>query len=680
MRIRDVLAVIVGLGVLGAVGYGGWLWLSDTIDEDTSEEADPLRTSIDDYVTAWETGDHLSMMTIVRGEPPEDFEQVHSQLLDGLQASGLSIDVGEVDDSVEGRAVAPLTLNLDVPVMSEPLSWDTELRLIRDRGNWEVEWSLSTVHPELRPTWWFDSQIEDVERAPIVGIDGTELAGDGQLMSFGIVPDNVLDADRVVRTFERAIPGSGERVERELARDNLVGDWYYPIVTMTEARAEELVPELRGVTGIDGPRRVTGQARALVDDGFAQHVVGIVGEPTAEEIEELGDEYEEGRLIGRYGLEAVFDEQMVGGQRYRAGIRDREEGPFRVLIGEGQEEGSGPVETTLDVSVQRAVENTLRGIEEPAAIVVVDGTDGGIRAAASRPLTGWNRAFEGSFPPGSTFKVITAEALLATGMAPDDEVACPAETTVGGLRVPNAGGKDLGTTTFETAFAESCNTTFATLAASELSGEALAEAAERFGFGVDPIVPLAAAGATFPTPADAAELGAASFGQARVEASVLHMASVAAATATGVWRQPFLLQEDGPGESRQLATGALEPLKRMMQTTVTDGTGTDAAVDGEVVGGKTGTAQTHDDLEHAWYIGTWEDYGFAILVEGGGAGSEVAAPLAGTLVRELIALITEGEDPLEPADGEPEEGAESGGGDGGDADAEPESGDDGADG
>jgi hypothetical protein len=400
VRVRDVLAVLVGLGVLGVVGYGGWWWLSDTLtDDDGDTSDDPLRAAIEEYVTAWEQGDDLTMAALVRGDLPEDFEDVHAQMIEGLRASALEITVGDVDGSVEGRAVAPLTLNVTVPIAQEPISWDTELRMVRDRGQWGVEWSLSTVHPELRPTWFFDSEIEDVERAPILAVDGTELAGDGRLMSLGFQPSRVLDEDRVIAAFERAFPGTEERVERELNRDDLVDSWYYPIVTVTEQRAQEAWEELRGTAGILEPRRVQGQARALLDDGFAQHIVGIVAQPTAEEIEELGDDYEDGMVVGRYGLEAILEDQLVGGQRYRAGLRESEDGEFRTVLGEGQEEGSGPVETTIDVAVQRAAENVLRGIEEPAAIVVVDGTDGGIRAAASRSLASVEAGF-GPVRPG----------------------------------------------------------------------------------------------------------------------------------------------------------------------------------------------------------------------------------------------------------------------------------------
>lgn len=645
-----MLAVLIGLAVLGGIGYGGWWWLSDTLEDDEAAADDPLSTAIEDYVTAWEEGDGLAMASMVRGEAPEDFEDRHAQMIEGLQADDLTITVGEVDDAVEGRAVVPLTLDLEVPIATEPISWDVELRWIRDRGVWEVEWSLSTLHPEMRPTWRFDSEIADVDRAPILATDGTELAGDGALVDLGFEPGRVLDEDRVIRAFEEALPGTEERVERELNRDDLVSDWFYPIARVSPARADEAWPLLRGVPGILPPRPVRGQARALLDEGFAQHVVGIVDEATAEQLEELGDDYEPGDVVGRYGLEQVYEDQLVGGRIYRGGLRERDDGEFNLLLGEGQEEGAGPIQTTLDVAVQRAAENALADVELPAAIVVVDGTDGAIRAAASRPLTGWNRAFEGRYPPGSTFKLVTAEALLATGMAPDDEVTCPAETSVGGLRVPNAGGRELGDTTFEMAFAESCNTTFATLAA-QLGGEPLSEAAERFGFDVEPLVPLAAFGGSFPEPGDSAEVGAASFGQARVEASVLHMASVGAAVVSGVWHQPYLIADDGPGESRSLATGTPEPLRRIMLAGVDAGTGSAAQVDGQQVGGKTGTAQTHDGLEHAWFLGTWGDYGFAILIEDGGAGSETAAPIAGRFVAELVALLDGQEDPLEPTDG-----------------------------
>jgi cell division protein FtsI/penicillin-binding protein 2 len=652
VRVRDVLAVLLGIAVVAGVGYGGWQWLSGEVGPE-AEPVDALAETIDDYLEAWEQGDHVAMALLVR-DPPEDFAQRHQQLRDALQPVELRIESGSVRQDVDGEARVPVTIRLARSSAPQEVVWDSELRLLRAGGRWGVDWSLSSLHPELRPTWRFGTETEEVERAPILAADGTQLAGSGTLVTFGFQPGAVTDPDAVIAAFEAALPGSEVRAARELGRGDLNDDWFYPVVTVGADRAAEASPRLREASGI---LRREDEGRAPFDEGFARHVVGIVAEATAEQLDELGDAYAPGDVIGQFGLEARFEDDLVGSEIVRAGLLDAsdgEEAPLRVVIAEGQEDPSGPVETTLEVRVQRAIENALVGIDDPAAIVVVDGRTGAIVGSASRPLGGYNRAFEGRYPPGSTFKVVTAEALLAAGAAPDDEVACPSSTTVGGLRVPNSDARDLGSTTLLGAFAASCNTTFATLG-SALGGEALSEAAGRFGFGVDPVVPLAAFGGSFPPPSDAAEAGAASFGQARVEVSPLHLASVAAATVEGTWRAPFLLADDRVDEGRRLATGTLGPLQQLMRAAVTDGTGAPADVPGQEVAGKTGTAQATGGVEHAWFIGTWGNLGFAVLVEAGGSGSEVAAPLARRLVEELVALMDpgtdEGEDPDAGDDG-----------------------------
>lgn len=660
MRMRDVLAVLAGLAVVGAVGYGGWLFLADTMDpvEAAPEPGDDAGATADAYLAAWAAEDLPRMQELVR-EPPEDFAERHRQLTAALSPTELRVTGGELDDVVDGRATVPVTVELDLADIEDPIAWDTELVLLRERGTWAVDWSMSTIHPELRPTWVFARATVPVEREPIVASDGTALAGGSPSVTFGFAAGEVTDPEAVIEAFATAIPGSEVAAERELSRDDLNPDWFYPVVTVSEARADLAAPELRVSLGIL-QRAAPPSTRTLLDPGFARHVVGVVSEATAEQLEELGPDVEVGTRVAQFGLEAVFDDQLSGSDIIQVGLRDQgeENAPLRVVIGEGQVDPSEPVETTLDVAVQRAVEATLGGVEGPAAIVVVDGEDGAIRGSASRPLGGFNRAFSGRYPPGSTFKLITAEALLGSGTTLDDTVACPAETTVGGLRVPNSGDRDLGNVPFATAFDASCNTTFATLGAA-LGADALAEAAERFGFGTEPLVPLTAFGGSFPEPADTAETGAAAFGQARVETSPLHLASVAAATVTGIWHQPYLLVEDGPGTSNPLATGTPALLRSLLRTAVTEGTGSAADVAGQEVGGKTGTAQSQDGVEHAWFIGTWEGLGFAVLIEDGGAGGEVAAPIAGRLVEQLVASSTTGD--AEPGPPAATDGTDDGG-------------------
>jgi cell division protein FtsI/penicillin-binding protein 2 len=655
--VRNLLAGLAAVLVLGAVVGTGW-WLLEGGLDGPDEPGDTPQATAQAYFAAWEDGRYAEMASLVR-QPPEDFREVHEQAVEGLGARGLTLEAGEVEEPEDGRALVDVRLAWEVDYTDE-LTWETELELLRERGSWDVAWRPAVLHPELRPGLVFDVEASAVDRAPILAADGTALSGAGDEVTFGFEPTAVDDADAVADAFEEAIPGSGADAARELARGDLVDGWFYPVVTVRAETAEEAGPVLREVDGI---LRRSGEGRTLLDTDFAVHVVGRVAEATAEQLDELGPPYEVGDEVGQFGLEAAFERDLTGSDEVRVLLRDGEGGAVRDTLAEFQADPSAPLETTLDVAVQRAVENALIGVEDTAAVVVVDSADGAIRGSASRPTTGYNRAFEGRYAPGSTFKLVTLEALLADGAGPDDDVTCPGEASLGGRRVTNSDDRDLGELTLSESFAESCNTTFGPLAI-ELGAEALTDAAERFGFGVEPDLGLAAAGGSFPDPGDDAEVGAASFGQARVTASPLHLASVAAATVTGTWHQPYLLLErNAELESRDLADGVLDELQAMLRQAVAEGTGGEADVD-EGVRGKTGTAEVGDGVEHAWFIGTWEDHGFAVLVEEGGSGGAVAAPIAGRLVAELRTLLADPDEAL-PDDVDPED-ARADGNDGAD--------------
>jgi cell division protein FtsI/penicillin-binding protein 2 len=288
------------------------------------------------------------------------------------------------------------------------------------------------------------------------------------------------------------------------------------------------------------------------------------------------------------------------------------------------------------VAAQSAAEAALEGVANPAGIVVVDVPTGQIRAVASRPLDQFNRAMSGRYPPGSSFKIVTGAALLASGVSIDQNVACPPDVKVGGKTFRNFEGSALGEVNFRTAFVQSCNTAFIGLA-TPLGGK-LAEAASSFGFGAKYDLPLNAAGGSFPEPRDATERAAAAIGQGRVTASPLHMATVAAAVAGGGWRPPVLLTDAPAVDPTALDPTVAQTLQSLTETVVREGTGVRAQVPGKPVSGKTGTAEFGQEVPpktHAWFVGYSGPYAFAVLIEDGGVGGEVAAPIASKLVAGL---------------------------------------------
>ncbi|MFC7589852.1 penicillin-binding transpeptidase domain-containing protein [Nonomuraea antimicrobica] len=303
--------------------------------------------------------------------------------------------------------------------------------------------------------------------------------------------------------------------------------------------------------------------------------------------------------------------------------------------------GVEPVQTTIDLKVHQAGAQAVKGVDKPVSLVALRASTGEILAVVNAP-GGFNRALLGKYPPGSTFKVVTASALVADGVAPDQRVACPAEKNIGGFPFHNAGFEDFGTLSFRDAFAHSCNTTFGEMSVAKLNGGRLGEVARSFGFGtaITPGVP--AVRAEFPDPKDDTDLASASIGQGRVLASPLNMASVAAAIASGAWIPPHLVKDElipnrQPDNPRPLEEGVVKALRRLMPAVVTDGTAHGVNFPAGTAG-KTGTAEYGSGKEppaHSWFIGYKGDLAFSVIVEGGGAGSAVAAPIAARFLQAL---------------------------------------------
>jgi cell division protein FtsI/penicillin-binding protein 2 len=389
-----------------------------------------------------------------------------------------------------------------------------------------------------------------------------------------------------------------------------------------------------------------------------QILLGSVGPVTADDLKELGAPYQTGDLVGHgNGLEAAFERQLAGTPSGEVRLAGKDGQTVKVLHRFAGKDGQA-VKTTLDPRVQGAAEAAFDAVAKPAALVAVRPSTGELVAVVNTPVHGYNRALLGRYPPGSTFKVVTAAALLAGGLRPGDPVDCPKQAKVGGRTFGNFEDEVLGRIPFSSAFAHSCNTAFVQQAAQRLDGDELTAAAARFGFGLDPSPGIPAVTSRVPPPSDRADLAAEAFGQGRVTASPLQMALVAATAANGRWPQPHLVAGNGGSAgsggsdgSRSNDSGGVEPakspepldakvagtLRTLMRQVVTEGTAADAGLPAGVAG-KTGTAEfgAGDPLPtHAWFIGFRGDLAFAVIVEDGGVGGRVAAPAAARFLGRL---------------------------------------------
>lgn len=497
--------------------------------------------------------------------------------------------------------------------------------------------------------------------------------GDSAAMA-GLTEGQGRETELAVRRFQAGLRAAGTEVEvSEVAADGDearatlavthelpgLGDWSYEsVLTLNRAEGEWRVvweptvlhPELRDGRRLElirqqaprgpilaraGQPLVSGSDPATRVSGVAATTVGSVAVVDPDEAAERGPGVAAGDVVGTAGLEEAYDERLRGRATGSVSLIEAD-GAVAEELATFEGEAGEALPTTLDLAVQRAADVAVANVAQPVALVALEAETGAVRAVANNP-PGFDRAFLGEYPPGSTFKIVTAAAMLEDGVGARDRLPCPPQTRPGDARpFTNADGKDGGVVTFEEAFAESCNTTFVD-EGFRLGGEVLTTTAETFGFNRSYSPGIPAVVGSFPLPETDTELAAAAIGQGRVTASPLHMATVAAAARTGTWRVPYLVEPD-PSLDTELADGLAPTLTDFMRAVVEDGTGDTAQVDGVDVGGKTGTAEFGDEEPpetHAWFVGFADDLVYAVVVEAGGVGGSVAGPVARTFIENL---------------------------------------------
>jgi peptidoglycan glycosyltransferase len=356
----------------------------------------------------------------------------------------------------------------------------------------------------------------------------------------------------------------------------------------------------------------------------------------------------------------------------------------------GRTPQGGSVVLTLNPAAQAAAFDGLSG--KRGAVVALDPTTGAILALASSPSYDpstlsthtprdiqaayqqlnqapdapmLDRALRATYPPGSTFKLVTTAAALGSGkVQPDTVLDAPDQLTLPQTKttLSNFGGESCGAggkITLTQALVISCNTAFAKLGG-DLGDGALRDQARKFGFGTDVEVPLAAARSIFPDLVNLPQTYLSAIGQYDVRMTPLQGAMIAAAIANhGKLMRPYLVQEvqapdlsvlteAEPKVLGQAVTGDVaDQLTAMMVRVVDNGTAQAAQLPGVKVAGKTGTAQHAEGAApHAWFVAfapaQAPKVAVAVVVEDGGnlgneaTGGALAAPIARSVLQAVL--------------------------------------------
>ena len=376
------------------------------------------------------------------------------------------------------------------------------------------------------------------------------------------------------------------------------------------------------------------------------------------------------QTYGKTLLEARYNDQLLGVDSLE--IVDE----LGSMISGKQRVGYN-IYLTIDNALQEKARDLLG--EKRGAVVAINPKTGEILALVSTPDFDPNpdvmqqkwpaltedennpllpRAVMGLYPPGSTFKVLTAAAAIENGLSGltvDDK----GQTVIDGMVVRNHSGKAYGQLDMMKAFTVSSNVYFSQLA-ENIGAQSLVDQAKKAGFGSKLAFDIPVSASRIGnTSMSKTELAATGFGQGKVLATPLQMAMVSAGVANyGKIMKPYLVGDisDAQGKVvRQYTPQRLYTfmdvktagkLTEMMKNVVKSGTGTRARISGYTVAGKTGTAQNEksamgEGYDHSWFIGFAPAenprIAVAVILEyDGQGGGKAAAPIAGKVMSDWL--------------------------------------------
>jgi penicillin-binding protein 2 len=451
------------------------------------------------------------------------------------------------------------------------------------------------------------------------------------------------------------------------------------------ARVEEWKLELPGVIVEVEPQRAYPNSR------FAAHLLGYVREASDEQLKQ--GRYRRGDMVGQSGLERLLDEFLRGkdgGERIEVDAMGRQ---VRMIQSTEPHPGAQVI-TTVDRRIQEVAERAMEG--KAGSVVVMDPRNGDVLAMVSTPafeidrFTGsidrnaWlrvmqdpnhpllNRTIQSQYPPGSVFKLVVAAAGLQEGtLVPGDRVQCTGQFQLGTWTFRDWKKEGHGSVDLMRGIRDSCDVFFYT-AGLKIGAPAIAKYATGFGFGSATGIDLGgekfglipqprASRRGVPATWHAGETVNISIGQGAVLVTPMQVARFMSAIANGgvLWKPRLVQRIERPDKGLVWADSGsvnghveLSPmvwafLRQSLWAVVNDGgTGVAARIPGLDIAGKTGTAQTvansksSKGQDHAWFasFGPVKDpeVVVVVIVERGGHGGEVAAPIARQIFNSIF--------------------------------------------
>ena len=542
------------------------------------------------------------------------------------------------------------------------------------------------------------------KRGEIYDRNGMQLAQNVPSYRIVMVREDAGDPEQVMLRLARLINLTPEQTQSALNEIKRSAP-FLPVTIAEDVSWDAVSAVSVNAPALPGVSPEVGSTRVYPRGSDFAHVVGRVGRVSQKDLDALEDPDALLRIprfqIGKINVEAR-EEQLLRGVAGTKQVEVNATGRVMRELDRREGQSGATLQLTIDAKLQNYVQARLSG--ESAAVVIIDCEKGDILANCSapsydpnlfiggisskdydplltdkyRPLV--NKTVQGAYPPGSTFKMMTAMAAIEAGIiGPDDTVHCPGHLEIGGRRFHCWKRSGHGWVDLETSLKRSCDVYYYDLAL-KVGIEKISAMSKRFGLGIRHDLALSSVNSGL-TPTKAWKLenrGAewvigdtvnASIGQGYMLASPMQLAVMTARLATGRDVTPRLIKTVNGVEQPvkgndvlDMKDANLRKMRKSMYAVVNDRRGTAyrsrIIAEGMRMAGKTGTSQVRsavvnnnevpwEQRDHALFVGfaPYDNprYACAVLVEHGGGGSKAAAPIARDV---MLQALYEGEPPL----------------------------------
>lgn len=561
----------------------------------------------------------------------DTFVKKNDSIYKGIDMTDLKTEITNVENNEK------ITYNQKMNTSAGEISFINEASVIKEDKKYKINWKNSLIYPYLNENDKIRVKTLKSERGNIYDRNNILLAGKGNISSIGLVPGKMSEnKEEDIQKLSTILGVSIESINNKLGMSYVKDDTFVPIknVAKTETQLKEQALSISGV------KITTESSRVYTLGKEASQLIGYVQAISAEELEEnKGKGYNSNSVIGKTGIEKVYEEKLRGKDGKEIYIED-ENGNKVKTVAKKEVENGEDVKLTIDANKQKQVYESLE--ENKGTYVAMDSKTGEIIALVSTPSYDSNdfalgmstdewkslnedeknpllNRFTKAWSPGSTFKPVTGAIGITEGKINSKEdfgrsgLSWQKDSSWGSYKVTTLTPYN-EPANMQNALIRSDNIYFAKVAL-KLGYNKFMEGLNKLGFNEDINFEIGTTKSTYDTDGkitDEVQLADSGYGQGQILVNPIHMASIYSAFVNnGNMIKPTIIYEENKkveylkenAISQEAANTIKEDLIQVVESP--NGTAHDAKIEGVKIGAKTGTAELKASKEEKGEVLGW---------------------------------------------------------------------------